>query len=99
MNTGSFVVSPIPRQRAGKEYDLIPEIIAGPEPVSTTTYVVVSLLLTAASTAAAFLLAPRPESFDDNQLTPIRTPDVRGQTKFAELYSFDGLQDLATLAP
>jgi hypothetical protein len=81
----------------GEEYALIPEAVASAEPVTTTTYIVVSLLLAAASTAAAFLLAPRPPSLDDDQLTPIRTADVRGQTKFAELYAFDSLQDLATL--
>ena len=73
----------------GPEYDLIPEVNAtGVEPW------VVSLLIGVASTAASVLLAPKPPGPGPEA---IRTADVRGQTKFAELFGFDSLQDLATL--
>ena len=80
----------------GEEYALIPEVVATGEP--NTTALLISLAVSLVSTAAAFLLAPKPPSLgDDDQLSPIRTADIRGQTKFAELYAFDSLQDLATL--
>ena len=78
----------------GNEYALVPEVVATGEPNSTMFLINlgVSLLFTAAS----MLLAPKPPSFDEGP-GAIRTADIRGQTKFAELFGFDSLQDLATL--
>jgi len=78
----------------GEEYALIPEVVATGEP--STTLAIISIAISVLSTAAALLLAPKPPSLED-ELSPIRTADIRGQTKFAELYAFDSLQDLATL--
>ena len=75
----------------GPEYKLIPEVNAsGLEPW------VVSLLIGVGTTAASVLLAPKPPK-PEQQLAGIKTADVRGQTKFAELFGFDSLQDLAAL--
>ena len=78
----------------GEEYALIPDVVATGEPVSTAA--LVSLAIGLVSTAASLLLAPKPPALQD-QLAPIKTADVRGQTRFAELFGFDSLQDLATL--
>ena len=78
----------------GDQYALIPEIVATGEPL--TTFQIVSLILGVVSTAASILLQPdlpTPEKAPPG----IRTADVRGQTKFADLYSFDSVQDLAAL--
>ena len=78
----------------GQEYALIPEVIATGEP--TTTTFLVNIAIGLVLTAASALLAPKPPRLEEAPAA-IRTPDVRGQTRFAELYSFEGLQDLATL--
>ncbi len=78
----------------GEEYASIPEIVATGEPL--TTFEIISLVIGVLSTAASVLLAPKPPSLED-PLSPIKTADTRGQTKFAELFGFDSLQDLATL--
>ena len=78
----------------GKEYELVPEIVATGEPA--TTAFLVNLAISLVLTAASILLAPKPPALED-PLSPIRTADTRGQTKFAELFGFDSLQDLATL--
>ena len=84
-------------KQRGHEYDLIPDVRC--EPVSTS--VLINLAVGLALTAASMLLRPEPPSSiqgeDPSQLAPIRTADSRGQTRFAELYSFESLQDLATL--
>lgn len=73
------------------EYDLIPEINAGTDPL---TIALIQIGVGALFTAASVLLAPKPPGPDP---AGIRTADVRGQTKFAELFSFDSLQDIAAL--
>ncbi len=78
----------------GQEYALIPEISATGEPLTSAQ--IATIVLSFVFTAASVLLAPKPPSLEEGP-APIRTPDVRGQTRFAELYSFEGLQDLATL--
>lgn len=78
----------------GEEYASIPEIVATGEPL--TTYQIVSLVLGVVSTAASFLLQPDLPT-PEQAPAAIRTADVRGQTKFADLYSFDSVQDLAAL--
>ncbi len=78
----------------GEEYALIPEIVATGEPL--TTLEIIQLVVGVLLTAASVLLAPKPPSLED-PLSPIKTADTRGQTKFAELFGFDSLQDLATL--
>lgn len=78
----------------GQEYALIPEISATGEPLTSAQ--IATIVLSFVFTAASVLLAPKPPSLEETP-APIRTPDVRGQTRFAELYSFEGLQDLATL--
>ena len=78
----------------GEEYASIPEIVATGEPL--TTLQVISLVVGVLSTAASVLLQPDPPTFEQAPAA-IRTADVRGQTKFAELFSFDSVQDLATL--
>lgn len=75
----------------GEEYALVPDVKAGAE-----TLAIISIVVSVLSTAAAILLAPKPPSLED-PLSPIKTADTRGQTKFAELFGFDSLQDLATL--
>lgn len=77
----------------GEQYASIPEIVATGEPL--TTLEIVYLVVGVLSTAASVLLQPDPPTFD--QPAAIRTADIRGQTKFAELFSFDSVQDLATL--
>lgn len=79
----------------GPEYDLIPDIQASPDPL---TAALINIAIGLVFTAASVLLAPKPEQPGaEDQLSPIRTADIRGQTKFADLYAFDSLQDLATL--
>lgn len=73
----------------GKEYALIPNIKA-----DATAWAIASIVVSLASTAAAMLLAPKPP---EEGRSAIRTADVRGQTKFAELFGFESLQDLAAL--
>ena len=79
----------------GKEYELIPDVVATADPA--TTALLVSLAISLVSTAASILLAPKPPSPGEDPLSPIRTADARGQTRFAELFGFDSLQDLAVL--
>ena len=78
----------------GNEYALVPEVIATGEP--NTTAFLVNLGISLVLTAASILLAPKPPGFEEGP-GAIRTSDIRGQTKFAELFGFDSLQDLATL--
>ena len=78
----------------GEEYALVPEVLATGEP--TTTAILVNLAISLVLTAASMLLAPKPPGAQD-PLGAIRTADSRGQTKFAELFGFDSLQDLAVL--
>jgi len=76
----------------GSEYDYIPDVVAGAAAVPILKQIAVSLLFA----AAAYLLTPKPEEPKGGG-DPIQTADVRGQTKFAELFGFDSFQDLATL--
>jgi len=77
----------------GEEYALIPAVEASADPV---TAALINIAIGLIFTAASVLLAPKPPSLED-PLSPIKTADTRGQTKFAELFGFDSLQDLATL--
>ncbi len=80
-------------KKRGEEYALIPAVEASADPVTAT---LINIAIGLIFTAASVLLAPKPPSLED-PLSPIKTADVRGQTKFAELFGFDSLQDLATL--
>jgi len=73
-----------------EEYSHIPEINNGP-----VTAIVVNLVIGIALTAASMLLSPKPKTPDDPR--SIRTADIKGQSKFAQYFSFDSLQDLANL--
>jgi len=75
-----------------KAYELIHYITAD----AVVTPYLVNIAIGLAFTAASGLLAPKPQG---PQQAPeaIQTADIRGQTRFAELYGFDSLQDLATL--
>jgi len=73
-------------------YELIPDIRCNP----AITPFLIEIAIGLAFTAASVLLAPRPQG-PQQALEGIQTADIRGQTRFAELYGFDSLQDLATL--
>lgn len=78
------------------EYELVPDIAAAD---GGLTVAIISLVLGIASSAASFLLAPKPKAppAAGPEARQIRTPDITGQSKFAALYGFDSLQDLANL--
>lgn len=82
----------------GEAYDLVPDIQNGALPVA-----IVSLVVGLASSAASYLLAPKPKapkipsSQQQKEATRLSTANITGQTKFAALYGFDSVQDLATL--
>ena len=78
----------------GEEYGLVPDISCGAE--VKLAEVLVNIAIGLIFTAASMLLAPKPPSFEEAP-GAIRTSDIRGQTKFAELFGFDSLQDLAAL--
>jgi hypothetical protein len=71
-----------------KEYDLVPDVRG--ELVS----IGISLAIGLALSAASYLLTPKPKDYSPSQ---IKTADVQGQTKFASLFGFDSIQDLAEL--
>ena len=73
-----------------KEYDLVPDIRNEP---ATLTALAISLAVGLATSAISYLLTPKPKDAG----TQIKTADITGQTKFASLYGFDSLQDLAEL--
>lgn len=77
------------------EYDLVPDIAND----AGLTVAIISLVLGLASSAASYLLAPKPKApaAAGPEARQIRTADITGQTKFAALYGFDSLQDLANL--
>ena len=79
----------------GEAYALIPDVRS----TGAETIAIISLVVGLLSTAASILLRPEVPSFsdDDRKGGTLRTADVRGQTKFAQFYSFDSLQDLAAL--
>ena len=79
----------------GEAYELVPDVRAD----GGLTVAIISLVIGLASTAASILLRPEVPSFgdDDRKGGTLRTADIRGQTKFAQFYSFDSLQDLAAL--
>ena len=77
----------------GEAYELVPDIQN-----DALTVAIVSLVIGLASSAASYLLAPKPKAPPaQKEATQLRTADVTGQTKFAALYGFDSVQDLATL--
>ena len=73
-------------------YEFIPEIYAD---AAVTPYLI-NIAIGLVFTAASVLLAPKPQA-PEQAPAAIRTADIRGQTKFAELFSFDSVQDLAAL--
>ena len=78
----------------GEAYDLVPDI----QNTGAEIVAIVSLVIGLASSAASYLLAPKPKAPPaQKEATQLRTADVTGQTKFAALYGFDSVQDLATL--
>lgn len=90
-----------------KEYDVVPNIMCPPVVVGG----LISLAVGVATSAVASLLTPKPRDIQapqatqatqgpaaaDNTASQITTANVRGQTKFASLYGFDSIQDLAQL--
>jgi len=75
------------------EYGLVPDINAGAE-----TIAIISLVIGIASSAASLLLAPKPRAPEaQKERLQLRTADITGQNRFASLYGFDSLQDLASL--
>ena len=95
MSIGNFAALLIARQKkeAGA-YELVPDVVAATG--GTLEAYLINIAIGALFTAASVLLAPEPPSFEQAP-SAIRTADVRGQTKFAELFSFDSVQDLAAL--
>ena len=81
------------KERSGA-YELVPDVVAATG--GTLEAYLINIAIGALFTAASVLLAPEPPSFEQAP-SAIRTADVRGQTKFAELFSFDSVQDLAAL--
>jgi hypothetical protein len=93
-----------------KEYDLVPDIQGGPliVPASAAAVaagtagtltalgaVLVNVAIGLALSAVSYLLAPKPKGAGTP--TQLKTADITGQTKFASLFGFDSLQDLAEL--
>ena len=76
-----------------KEYDLVPDVR---NEITTAMLInaAISLAVGVATSAIAYLLTPKPK---DTTPTQLKTADITGQTKFASLYGFDSLQDLAEL--
>lgn len=72
-----------------KEYDLVPDVRN-----DFVTPLLISLAVGLALSAASYLLTPKPKDYSPSQ---IKTADITGQTKFASLFGFDSLQDLAEL--
>ena len=76
-----------------KEYELIPNIQNGP-----AVPVLVSIAVGIALQAVGALLAPKPRSPESqDRLSPIRTADITGQSRFAPQSEFNSIQDLASL--
>ena len=76
-----------------REYDLIPDVRNDP-----VTAAVVSIVVGVALQAVGALLAPKPRSAEaQERLSPIRTADITGQSRFAPQSEFNSIQDLASL--
>jgi hypothetical protein len=76
-----------------KEYDLIPDVRN-----DVVTPVLISLAVGVALQAVGALLAPKPRSPQSQErLSPIRTADITGQSRFAPQSEFNSIQDLASL--
>jgi hypothetical protein len=71
-----------------KEYDLVPDVRGDLVSIG------ISLAIGLALSAASYLLTPKPKDYSPSQ---IKTADIQGQTKFASLFGFDSIQDLAEL--
>jgi|TARA_R100000084_G_scaffold69201_2_gene30575 hypothetical protein len=75
-------------------YELVPDVVAATG--GTLEAYLINIAIGITLTAASTLLAPKPQAPEEAP-EAIKTEDLRGQTRFAELYGFDSLQDLATL--
>ena len=77
----------------GKEYEHIPDVVAGDPGLVVA---IVSLVIGLASTALSLLLRP---SIPGQSKAPgsIRTPDLNGRDKYLPTAGFDSLQNLANL--
>ena len=76
-----------------KEYDLVPDVRN-----DFVTPVLISLAVGVALQAVSSLLAPKPRSAEaQDRLSPIRTADITGQSRFAPQSEFNSIQDLASL--
>jgi len=76
-----------------REYDLIPDVRNDP-----VTAAVVSIVVGVALQAVGALLAPKPRSAESQErLSPIRTADITGKSRFAPQSEFNSIQDLASL--
>ena len=71
-----------------EEYAHIPDV------ENATVIAVVSLVVGLIATAVS-LSAPKPKAPDDPR--NLKTADIKGQSKFAQYFSFDSLQELANL--
>ena len=77
-----------------KEYDLVPDIRND----AVIVPLLISLAVGLALSAISYLLMPKPRGLADQKAaTQLQTANETGQTKFAALYGFDSLQDLAEL--
>ena len=80
-----------------KEYELVPNIQAGIDPI---TIAIVQIVVGLALTAASILLAPKPKapSQKQNKGERVTVEGIDGRSRFSPTYQFDAIQDLATLA-
>lgn len=77
------------------EYDLIPEIYAGPETWTWLGPLLISLAVGVASTAVSYFLTPKPGLAENTQARQISRRGRTGQDRFLQSTSFDGFADLA----
>lgn len=79
-------------QERPAEYALIPDVRN--IPVS----VIISLVIGIAFSAIGALLAPKPKAPEERRdPRQLKTADITGQSRFAQYFAFDSLQDLAAL--
>ncbi len=79
--------------KRSEEYDLIPDVRN-----DATTLAITSLVIGLASSAVSALLAPKPRAAEARKaLSPIRTEDITGRSRFAPQSNFSSVQELASL--
>jgi hypothetical protein len=71
-------------------YELVPDVRAG-----FVVPIIINLVIGIALTAISALLAPKPQ--EPKTPPSARTPDVKGQSRFAPQTAFDSVQELAAL--